>query len=166
MPAAQNAVPPAFDAVHEISEDCLSLRISRPEGTSADSKLPIIVFVHGGGIVRGSAYDSHFDPQRLLDLSVTSGQPVSFVVIQHRLSIFGFARLDTLFDRHSLNVGLRDQRAASEWIKNSIAVFGGDRDRITAVGHSAGGTVISLQHFAFKGEKGLSFDQAWMMSGT
>ena len=164
-PQLQDAVPPAFDQVEKISEDCLNLRISRPVGTESNDKVPVVAWLHGGGIVRGSAYDSHFDPERLIQLSTSAGQPVIFVAIQHRLSIFGFASLDVLEDDHSTNAGMRDQRAAFEWLKSNIAFFGGDPDRITAYGHSSGGTFISLQHFAFSGQRGLPFDQAWMMSG-
>ena len=164
-PQIQDAVPPAFSEVERISEDCLNLRLSRPAGTEKSDKLPVVVFTHGGGIVKGSAYDTHFDPTRLLQQAVSNAQPVIYVAIQHRLSIFGFARLDTLEEEQSLNIGLRDQRAAFEWVKDNVAAFGGDPDRVTAYGHSAGGTFLSLQHFAYGGERGLPFDQGWSMSG-
>ncbi|KAL9089893.1 MAG: hypothetical protein Q9159_002250 [Coniocarpon cinnabarinum] len=164
-PQLTNAVPPFFGAYSEVSEDCLNLRIVRPSGTTSSARLPVLVWLHGGGVVRGSAYDEHFNPQRLVELSATTGSPVIFVAIQHRLNIFGFARLESLEESHSLNAGFRDQRFAFEWLKDNIAAFGGDPSRITAIGHSAGGTFLSLQHFAYGGEQGLPFDQAWTMSG-
>jgi carboxylesterase type B len=164
-PQLQNALPPQFFEEKVISEDCLSLRIARPQGLSSDSKLPVVVWVHGGGIIKGSAYDAHFDPENLINLSVASGNPIIYVAINYRLSMFGFAHLPILKDQKSLNVGLRDQRAAFQWIKDNIEAFGGDTEKITAFGQSAGATSVSLHPMLYGGSQGVPFDQAWMMSG-
>jgi carboxylesterase type B len=120
---------------------------------------------HGGGVVKGSNSDPHFDPDKVIELSVADGKPIIYVAINYRLSIFGFARLPTLKDAKSLNVGMRDQRAALEWVRDNIQSFGGDPTHITAYGLSAGGTFISLQTMAYGGENGAPFQQAWVMSG-
>lgn len=159
------AIPPFFSMTDEISEDCLNLRISRPAGTKADAKLPVVVHLHGGGVVKGSAYDPHFNPDKLLALSVEMGEPVVYVAINYRLTIFGFPRLPLLKEQKSLNLGMRDQRAALEWVRDHIAHFGGDPERVTAFGLSAGGTFTSLQMVAYGGAKGAPFTRAWMMSG-
>ncbi|KAF2000731.1 alpha/beta-hydrolase [Amniculicola lignicola CBS 123094] len=166
-PQFPNAMPPILDETpfETMSEDCLNLRIARPEGTQFDAKLPVVVWLHGGGVLKGSAYDSHFDPTPLLQHSVSIGKPVIYVAINYRLSIFGFARLDVLKVDKSLNVGMRDQRMAFEWVKENIAAFGGDAEKITAYGLSAGGTFISFHMTAWSGEKGVPFTQAWIMSG-
>ncbi|TVY71477.1 Secreted lipase [Lachnellula suecica] len=164
-PQLQDAMPPFFSEEKEIGEDCLNLRIARPEGTTSDSKFPVVVWLHGGGVVKGSAYDSHFDPENLVKLSVASGKPIIYAAINYRLTIFGFARLPVLKDWKSLNVGMRDQRAGFQWIKDNIDAFGGDPEKITAFGLSAGGTFISLHPMAYGGTKGVPFQQAWMMSG-
>lgn len=160
-------MPPFFSAEPEISEDCLNLRIARPANLAitTESKLPVVVWLHGGGMVKGSAYDSHFDPTNLLKLSAARHKPVIYAALNYRLSIFGFARSETLKEGKSLNVGIRDQRLAFEWIRDNIAAFGGDPERVTVYGLSAGGTFISLHTMLYGGEQGVSFQQAWMMSG-
>lgn len=90
---------------------------------------------------------------------------VKHVALNYRLTIFGFARLPTLKDQKSLNVGMRDQRAGFQWVKDNIAAFGGDPERITSFGLSSGGTFTSLHLMTFAGEQGVPFTQAWAMSG-
>jgi carboxylesterase type B len=166
-PQTQDAMLPFFSETGEISEDCLHLRISRPAMATLNSKskLPVVLWVHGGGVVKGSAYDPHFDPTNLINLSVSDGKPIIYVAINFRLTIFGFARTPSLKTEKSLNVGMRDQRMAMEWVKENIEEFGGDAQRITAFGLSAGGTAISLHTMAYGGDRGVPFQQAWMMSG-
>jgi hypothetical protein len=65
-PQSKAALPPFFAETDEISEDCLTLRIVRPAGTISSNRLPVVVWIHGGGVVKGSAYDPHFDPDRLI----------------------------------------------------------------------------------------------------
>ncbi|KAI1804820.1 alpha/beta-hydrolase [Daldinia bambusicola] len=164
-PQSKPGMPPYFADTPEISEDCLHLRIARPAGTTKESRLPVVVWLHGGGVIKGSGYDPHFDPDNLIKLSTSIKKPIIYVSLNYRLSIFGFANLPTLRDEKSLNVGMRDQRAGFQWIKDNIASFGGDPDNITAFGLSAGGTAISLQMLAYGGEKGVPFTKAWAMSG-
>jgi carboxylesterase type B len=92
-PQSRAAIPPFFDETAEISEDCLTIRISRPAGTTADDNLPVVVWLHGGAVIKGSAYDSHFEPVKLLTLSASINKPVIYVAVNYRLTIFGFARL-------------------------------------------------------------------------
>ncbi|KAI1500571.1 Alpha/Beta hydrolase protein [Biscogniauxia marginata] len=162
---SEPAYRPSSPRPPEISEDCLSLRISRPAGTTAQDKLPVVVWLHGGGVVKGSAYDPHFDPDNLITLSTSLNKPVIYVALNYRVTIFGFARLPILKDHRSLNAGMRDQRAGFQWVKDNIAAFGGDPERITAYGLSSGGTFASLHLMAYGGEKGVPFTQAWVMSG-
>jgi carboxylesterase type B len=125
----------------------------------------VVVHLVGGGVVKGSTYDVNFDPANLITHSVTLKKPIIHVVINYRLTIFGFARLPILKDQKSLNVGMRDQRAGFQWIKDNIAEFGGDPDRITSFGLSSGGTFSSLHLMTYGGEQGVPFTQAWVMSG-
>ncbi|KAK6220780.1 hypothetical protein LQW54_001972 [Pestalotiopsis sp. IQ-011] len=164
-PQSRAAIAPFFDETPEISEDCLTLRISRPFGTKADDKLPVVVWLHGGAVIKGSAYDSHFEPDKLLTLSTSIGKPVIYVSINYRITIFGFARLQVLKDQQSLNVGMRDQRAGFQWVKDNIVAFGGDPTRVTSYGLSAGGTFTTLHLMTYGGEKGVPFTQMWAMSG-
>jgi carboxylesterase type B len=91
-------MPPFFSEVKDISEDCLNLRVSRPAelGITSASKLPIVVWLYRGGVVKGSSTDEHFDPTGMLKLSVSAGKPIIYAALNYRLSIFGFARSETL----------------------------------------------------------------------
>ena len=166
-PQPQAALPPLFSEVPEISEDCLSLRITRPAGIDYDNAkpLPVLVWVHGGAVIWGSAYDEHFNPEKLLQQSMDDGKPVVFVAINYRLSIFGFASSPAIMEENAMNNGMRDQREALLWIQRNIGWFGGDATRITAFGQSAGGTFIGLQQVAYGGKEPAPFQQAFMMSG-
>lgn len=159
------AIPPFFSETPEIKEDCLNLRIARPAGTKEDDKLPVAVWVSSGGLIKGQANDEHADPEKLLTLSTEIGNPVIWVSFNFRMNIFGFARLPLLKEQKSLNNGLRDQRVAIQWVKDHIEAFGGDPEKITAYGMSAGGTTTTLQLVSYDGEKGVPFTQIWTMSG-
>ena len=155
-PQTKDAMLPFFSETGEMSEDCLNLRIARPVPATmtSNSKLPVVVWIHGGGVVKGSAYDPHSEPDKLIKLSTSIGKPLIFVAINYRLTAFGFARLPILKEQRSLNVGLRDQREAMKWVKDNIEAFGGDPDKITVFGLSSGGTFSSLHLMAYGGEKG------------
>ncbi|KAK7756217.1 hypothetical protein SLS62_001810 [Diatrype stigma] len=164
-PQLKDGIPPFFDETPYQSEDCLNLRITRPVGTTASDKLPVVVHIAGGGVIKASTYDEHFDPANLVMHSVSLGKPIIHVVINYRVTIFGFARLPILKDQKSLNAGMRDQRAGFQWVKDNIAAFGGDPDRITSFGLSSGGTFSMVHLMTYGGEQGVPFTQAWAMSG-
>ncbi|KAI1394302.1 alpha/beta-hydrolase [Hypoxylon trugodes] len=164
-PQPKHAFPPWISETPDQSEDCLHLRISRPAGTTSNDKLPVAVHIVGGGVVKASASDPNFDPTNLITHSISLQKPIIHVVFNYRLNIYGFARLGILKDRKSLNVGMRDQRAGYQWVKDNIAAFGGDPDKITSFGLSSGGTFSSLHLMTFGGEQGVPFNQVWAMSG-
>ncbi|KAI1135034.1 alpha/beta-hydrolase [Hypoxylon sp. FL0543] len=156
---------PFTSRVVNISENCLSLRIARPQHTTQDSKLPVMVWLHGGGHALGSASDVLYEPDGLIKQAAADGQPLIFVGINYRLGFFGFAASKALLKAKHTNAGLRDQRAALEWVRDNIEHFGGDPQRVTAVGQSVGASDIGLQLIAFGGEH-VPFQQAIMMSGA
>ncbi|KAI1415271.1 alpha/beta-hydrolase [Hypoxylon sp. FL1857] len=164
-PQPKESLPPYFDETPDQSEDCLNLRITRPAGTTAKDRLPVVVHLVGGGVIKASTYDKNFDPANLIRHSVSLNKPIIHIVPNYRLNIYGFARLGILKDQKSLNVGMRDQRAAFRWVKDNIAAFGGDPDRITAFGLSSGGTLASLHLMTYGGEQGVPFTHIWAMSG-
>lgn len=85
--------------------------------------------------------------------------------MNYRVGIFGFAAAKTLRDAKAENVGLRDQYAALEWIRDNIAAFGGDPNRVTLSGQSFGGIAVGLQIVAYGGERKALFHQGIMSSG-
>lgn len=141
-------------------EDCLFLNIWTPEDATKDSRLPVLVYIHGGGFTGGCGHEKHFDGP------VWAKKGVVAVTINYRLGPMGFAYLDELREEsgHSGNYGLFDQLTALEWVKNNIASFGGDENKITIMGQSAG--AMSVQHLCNCDlAKGL-FRSAVMSSGV
>ncbi|KAK5797947.1 hypothetical protein VI817_004238 [Penicillium citrinum] len=155
-----------FDNVTHISEDCLTLRVDRPAKTSNRDKLPVMVFIYGGGQSIGQIYDSAYDPTGLITSAETKGTPVLYVAMNYRIGIFGFAATQALNETKSLNAGLLDQRLALEWIQQHISAFGGDPDNVTIFGESDGATGVGLQMTAYGGRKGAPFRRAIMQSGN
>ncbi|XP_069463191.1 fatty acyl-CoA hydrolase precursor, medium chain-like [Ambystoma mexicanum] len=117
-----------------ISEDCLYLNIYTPSERRKGGKLPVMVWIHGGGLVVGGA--SMFDGSAL-----TAYENVIIVAIQYRLGVFGFFSTG---DEHAPgNWGFLDQVAALQWVQENIESFGGDPDSVTIFGESAGGISVS-----------------------
>ncbi|XP_043980928.1 liver carboxylesterase 1 isoform X1 [Gambusia affinis] len=119
----------------DISEDCLYLNIYTPANRAPDAKLPVMVWIHGGGFTIGSA--SMFDGSAL-----AAYQDVVVVLIQYRLGFLGF--FSTGDEHVSGNFGLLDQIQALKWVKENIHNFGGNQDLVTIFGESAGGVSVSL----------------------
>ncbi|TRY99241.1 hypothetical protein DNTS_017485, partial [Danionella cerebrum] len=121
--------------VPEVSEDCLYLNIYTPSKPGDDRKLPVMVWIHGGGYAFGSA--SVFDAHPL-----AAYQDVVVVLVQYRLGLLGFFSTG---DEHAPgNYGLLDQVAALQWVQENIHSFGGDPGSVTIFGESAGGVSVSL----------------------
>ena len=132
--------PPAgAPAPQAPSEDCLFLNVWRPADLTA-RKLPVMVWIHGGGFVGGSGA-----------LQGAAGGPfarqsVVLVTINYRLGRFGFFAFPALSrertDETKGNYAYMDQIAALQWVKRNIAAFGGDPDNVTVFGFSAGGVSV------------------------
>lgn len=135
------------------SEDCLFLNIYAPKNEAGNK--PVMVWIHGGGFVTGSGseYDGHI---------LAETQDVIVVTINYRLGALGFLSHPALGDEAG-NFGLLDQQLALQWVKRNIAAFGGDPQRVTIFGESAGGVSVCLQLLA-PGSAGL-FSRAINESG-
>jgi para-nitrobenzyl esterase len=118
------------------TEDCLTLDITVPAGTTTGARLPVLVWIHGGGFNAGAGTDT--DPRRLAEAG-----PLVVVNMNYRLGIFGFFGLPGL--EGSGSFGLLDQRAALTWVQRNIAAFGGDPDNVTLAGQSAGADSVCSQ---------------------
>ncbi|GAQ44557.1 hypothetical protein AtubIFM56815_004777 [Aspergillus tubingensis] len=157
---------PIFDNVTSISEDCLTLRVDRPLNTSPSDRLPVLVWIYGGGDTIGQIYDSAYDPSLLVYGAAQKDVPVIYVAMNYRLGIFGFASSPALNESDSLNAGLLDQRLALWWVQDNIAAFGGDPDQVTIFGESDGATGVGLQLTAYGGKvPKVPFRRAIMESG-
>ena len=140
-----------------LSEDCLYLNIWSP---AADKRLrPVMVWVHGGAFVGGSGALYQGGP-------LAAGGDIVVVTINYRLGVFGFVNLAdaTGDDTLGRNLGLHDVVAALGWIERNIAGFGGDPERVTLAGESAGSIIVSL--LMLTAAAGPLFQQAILQSGV
>ena len=148
---------------HRQSEDCLTLNIG-VSSTKADAPRPVLVLFHHGDFTCGGSVDP-----LLYGGDFANRHPeVVFVTFNYRLGIFGFIDFSEVpgGDQYpdAMNLGLLDQIAALQWIKENIAAFGGDPDRITAIGFDSGATSVCL--LAASGRaKGL-FEKAFLFGGS
>jgi para-nitrobenzyl esterase len=135
-PAAVPGAPPP----RVPSEDCLFLNVWRPASAAPADKLPVMVWIHGGGFMGGSGASPG-----------TSGvqfarQGVLLVSVNYRLGRFGFFAFPALSqerpDEMKGNYAYMDQIAALQWVKRNIAAFGGDPNNVTIFGFSAGGVSV------------------------
>jgi para-nitrobenzyl esterase len=144
------------------TEDCLKLNIWAPHPGSRPP-LPVIVWLHPGSFVSASAGIGAHNATRFVE------QTEAVVVApNYRLGAFGFLAHNALRNEGTEypsagNYGLLDQRLALDWVRAHIAAFGGDPNRITIAGQSAGGLSVSL-HLVSPGSQGL-FDRAIMQGG-
>ncbi|PNI63934.1 CES1 isoform 3 [Pan troglodytes] len=119
----------------KLSEDCLYLNIYTPADLTKKNRLPVMVWIHGGGLMVGAA--STYD-----GLALAAHENVVVVTIQYRLGIWGFFSTG---DEHSPgNWGHLDQLAALRWVQDNIASFGGNPGSVTIFGESAGGESVSV----------------------
>ena len=148
------------DEEYSYDEDCLFLNIRTPENATPDSKLPVLVYIHGGGFTGGCGHEKHFAGPVWAEKGVIS------VTINYRLGPMGFMCLPELKDEagHTGNYGLFDQISAIQWVKNNISAFGGDSDKITIMGQSAG--AMSVQHLCQSDYTDGLFRSAVMSSGV
>jgi len=154
------------------TEDCLYLNVYAPAVAQARSRLPVMVWIHGGGFVAGAGSEPRYSNSALVSKGVV------LVTINYRLGVFGFLASENLAREnggHAGNYGLMDMAAALRWVKANIGGFGGDPGNVTIFGESAGSFAVSaltaapeargLFHKAI-GESGAFFGGAIPMSGA
>ncbi|KAJ7700405.1 esterase 1 [Mycena rosella] len=125
-----------------MSEDCLTINIYRPTGTPADAKLPVMFWTYGGGF--DSGLSMIYNGSGIVAQSAARGTPVIYVNFNYRLGPLGFPQGQEADNRGSLNLGIKDQLAALEWVQLNIGIFGGDKDKVTVFGESAGAIMTSI----------------------
>lgn len=135
--------------------DCLHLNIYVPATANVTNSLPVMLWIHGGAFVTGSGNRPTYGPKFLVK------HDVILVTVNYRLGVYGFMCLD--IPQVPGNQGLKDLVMAMRWIKNNIEYFGGDKDKITVFGESAGSIAIDILLLADKEEL---FHNIILMSGT
>jgi para-nitrobenzyl esterase len=154
LEAMMGAADPVVDEA-----DCLSLSIYTP--ALDDAKRPVMFWIHGGAFIMGTGGSPVYDGRRFAQHG-----DVVIVSINYRLGAFGFLHLEEIFGdefRGSGNLGILDQVCALEWVRDNIASFGGDADRVTIFGESAGGMSVGTL-LGLPAAQGL-FAQAIVQSG-
>jgi len=143
-----------------MDEDCLYLNIWTNAKTGKE-KMPVMVWIYGGGLQEGYPWEMEFDGERIARRSVI------LVSINYRLNVFGFLTHPEIIksspDGFVANWGFLDQKAGIDWVRRNIANFGGDPDNITIFGQSAGGGSV-LAHLNSPLAKG-AFAKAIVQSG-
>jgi len=162
--------PPSLSVPGPFSEDCLYLNVNTPalpggdqdhrwRNGGDDGGLPVLVWIHGGGLTQDAGRD--YDPAKL------AADGVVVVTINYRLGALGFLAHPALASRPggpAGNYGLMDQQAALRWVRDNIGQFGGDPRNVTIAGESAGGLSV-LAQMVSTGARGL-FQKAIIESGS
>ncbi|KAJ7766333.1 extracellular triacylglycerol lipase precursor [Mycena maculata] len=125
-----------------ISEDCLTINVLRPTGTPTDAKLPVMFWTYGGGFDEGLS--EIYNGSGIVAQSVLRGTPLIYVNFNYRLGPLGFPQGQEADNRGALNLALKDQIAALQWVQSNIGTFGGDPDKVTVFGESAGAIMTSI----------------------
>ncbi len=122
-------------------DDCLTLNIWASSDIAGGDRKPVMVWIHGGAYVLGSANQPLYNGRVL-----AAGGDVVVVTVNYRLGAFGFLDLSSFSTsgrRFDSNLGLRDVILALQWVRDNIAAFGGDPDRVTLFGESAGAGIVT-----------------------
>ncbi|KAJ5769478.1 hypothetical protein N7520_004037 [Penicillium odoratum] len=164
------------------SEACLTINVIRSSSVTDDSKLPVAVWLHGGGFYMGSGSDERYNMSRMVQNSykigissvpfhtiqtdlVETGKPFIGVTLNYRLSAWGWISSSQVWGSGNTNLGLRDQRLALHWVQENIAAFGGDPSKVTIWGESAGAMSVGCHLTAYGGRDDKLFRAAIMESG-
>ncbi|RDW59730.1 carboxylic ester hydrolase-30 [Coleophoma cylindrospora] len=141
---------PLFQTILNAGEDCLYLNIHRPVGTTASANLPVLFWIFGGGFEIG--WNAMYDGQGWVEQSIAEGKPIIVVSVNYRVGGFGFLPGAEVLADGSANLGLLDQRLGLEWVADNIAAFGGDPDKVTIWGESAGAISVLDQMALYDGD--------------
>ncbi|CAK7216709.1 hypothetical protein SCUCBS95973_002898 [Sporothrix curviconia] len=163
----QQTLPVEHSLTH--SEDkCLNLVLTTPKPT-VDARLPVVVFVHGGGFFIGGNAWPQYDVRQLVKLAAEKGRPIVGIGLKYALSILyrlgllgALASSELTPAAEAGNFLFNDQANALRWIKKHVASFGGDPENVTVMGESAGAISVWMQFL--KGEP--LFSRGIVMSGN
>ncbi|CAE7173148.1 unnamed protein product [Rhizoctonia solani] len=151
-------------SITSVSEDCLTLNIRRVSNSNDGKLLPVMVWIYGGGFYNGDV--TGYTGRLLLPKAASLGNPIVYVSLNYRLGVFGFPPGQESVNAGAQNLGLKDQRMALEWVHNNIAYFGGDPNKVTIFGESAGAISVAYQTMYNGGNIDNVFQGAIMQSGS
>ncbi|RAL13684.1 putative triacylglycerol lipase (LipA) [Aspergillus homomorphus CBS 101889] len=169
-----------------LSENCLSLNVVRPatvtksktqtqtkvtgagiqDNEEDEELLPVMIWIFGGGWMQGATSDPRYNMSYILHQGALNGKPVVGVSINYRVAAFGFLDSKEVMESGNTNLGLRDQRVAMRWVKENIRAFGGDPEKITIWGESAGAYSVGAHLVTNDGNNEGLFRAAIMESGN
>ncbi|KAI0665708.1 carotenoid ester lipase precursor [Trametes maxima] len=166
VPSAAKQYLENFISIADVpqSEDCLNLNVVVPVNATPHSKLPVLVWIYGGGYQHGS--NAGEPGETVVARSIELGHPVVYVAMNYRLSAFGFLGGKEVKEAGIGNLGLQDQREALRWIQRYISTFGGDPSKVTIWGQSAGSISVSLHMLTNGGDNEGLFRAGCLESGT
>ena len=131
-------------------EDCLTITVQRPAGVKEGDNLPVLFWIFGGGFEIGAT--NTYNGGDMLRFANRQDQPFIFVAVNYRVAGFGFMPGAEILADGSSNIGLLDQRMGLEWVADNIAAFGGDPDKVTIWGESAGAISVFDQMALYGGD--------------
>ncbi|KAF1849099.1 alpha/beta-hydrolase [Cucurbitaria berberidis CBS 394.84] len=148
--------------VYKLDEACLSMNVFSPQNISSTAKLPVLIWVHGGSFVSGSARS--FDGAAF---AANAKEPIVVVTFNYRINSLGFLP-SPVFERQGLlNLGLLDQELLFKFVQRYISAFGGDPARVTIGGRSAGAHSVGIHLFHnYNKTDSPLFSQAILQSGS
>ncbi|KAH7885008.1 Alpha/Beta hydrolase protein [Phlebopus sp. FC_14] len=153
-----------YSAILPSAEDCLTLNVVTPTGSTPESELPVVVWIFGGAFEFGGT--SSYDGGIIVGQSIALGVPAIYVSMNYRVNAFGFLASQEVKDAGLGNFGLQDQRLALRWVQKYISAFGGDPTKVTIWGESAGAISAALQMVTNGGDAEGLFRAAFMQSGS
>ncbi|OLN88615.1 putative secreted lipase-like protein 1 [Colletotrichum chlorophyti] len=137
------------DAIYPTSgqdEDCLYVNVWSPNNATSESKLPVWLFIQGGGYTSNA--NPNWNGSQVVEVS---GKNIVFVNFNYRVGLWGFLASERVRKDGELNVGLLDQRLMMKWVKTHISKFGGDPEHVVIHGLSAGAGSVALHLAAYGG---------------
>ncbi|KAF8995824.1 carotenoid ester lipase precursor [Cyathus striatus] len=146
------------------SEDCLFVNVIKPASIADGTKLPVVFWIFGGGFEGGDTSSNPGDP--VVNRAIALNEPIIYVSANYRTNAFGFLGGKEAQANGAGNIGLKDQRFALQWVQQNIATFGGDPQKVTIWGESAGAISAALQLVAKDGNSEGLFRAAVMESGS
>ncbi|KAI1076742.1 alpha/beta-hydrolase [Whalleya microplaca] len=154
------------DALYGMSENCLSINIVRPAGLDSSARVPVMLWIHGGGYQYGTSGLPNYNLTFLVQRSVDFGMPIIGASINFRQGGWGNMYSIEIQGSGHTNLALRDMRKALAWIQENIESFGGDSSSVTIWGESSGSFAVGQLLLSYGGRTDGLFHRSIQESGS